>query len=333
MRAQPRRGVVRCVAFAAAIAALSAQPRVDHLQDASAILEQWLGPPPSPSPSAVRVTPRRPAALMETERDTALRLARQWWPQPAVAMTEGASQYVANHVVAALFDQAFGRAGAGVMSIAMFGGTRVTAFPQLRYDGPAAGLDRSRLNEPAARVALALASIERMAGRPRLIAGLRAAVAAQPADDAVAIRALSDGLGQEVGWLFDAALDPEKIMDYAIDSVTVAGCGAQCERVTVEVTHRGTASFSPLEIRALFADGQSASAVWDGQGASKRFAFEGPARPVRVDVDPGHFNLLDTNLIDQQRSMGGATNVSVAKWAARWVVWLQDALLVYTTIV
>jgi hypothetical protein len=302
MRAQPRRGVVRCVAFAAAvIAALSAQPRVDRLQDASAILEQWLGPPPSPSPSAVRVTPRRPAALMETERDTALRLARQWWPQPAVAMTEGASQYVANHVVAALFDQAFGRAGAGVMSIAMFGGTRVTAFPQLRYDGPAAGLDRSRLNEPAARVALALASIERMAGRPRLIAALRAAVAAQPADDAAAIRALSDGLGQEVGWLFDAALDPEKIMDYAI--------------------------------RALFADGQSASAVWDGQGASKRFAFEGPARPVRVDVDPGHFNLLDTNLIDQQRSMGGATNVSIAKWAARWVVWLQDALLVYTTIV
>ena len=146
MRAQPRRGVVLCVAFAAAmIAAPSAQPQVDHAAGASAILEQWLGPNPSPSSLPVRETSQRPAALMDAERDTALRLARQWWPQPPCAMTEGASQYLANPVVASLFDGTFGRAGAGVASIAMFGGTRVIAFQQLRYDGPAAGLDRWRL--------------------------------------------------------------------------------------------------------------------------------------------------------------------------------------------
>ena len=172
-----------------------------------------------------------------------------------------------------------------------------------------------------------------MGGLPRKIAAFRAAVAAKPGGDAAAIRAVSDGLGQDVAWLFDTALDPGKRMDYAIDGVTVDACGTQCERVTVNVAHRGAASFSPLEIRARFADGQSASAIWDGQGESKAFAFEGPARPVRVEIDPEHLNLLDTNLIDQQRSIGGATNVSIAKWAARWMVWLQDAMLAYTAIV
>ena len=103
--------------------------------------------------------------------------------------------------------------------------------------------------------------------------------------------------------------------------------------MTVDATHAGGGSFHPIEVRVDFADGQSASTAWDGRGESRTFTFEGPARPVRVRIDPDLVNLLDDNLIDQHREIGGVTNASVGKWMARWMVWLQDAMLAYSAIV
>jgi hypothetical protein len=295
-------------------------------REALLLVEQWLGPPTHPAspPLATSSFPGSPVS-MDVESRTALAVARRWWPQQATAMNDGASAYLAGKATERLFDLAFGRAGRGAATMRLFGGTYTIAFPQLVFDGPRAGYDR---------VAQAYLSLERLIGQPRLIGALRTVIERQPATDDETIAALSETLGQDVSWLFEAALNPSAAMDYAIGSVASSECEpAPCQRVEVAVTHTGAVSFQPIEVRVDFADGQTASATWDGKGEARTFTFEGPAAPTRVRVDPGFTNLLDDNLIDQHREIGGRTNASIAKWTARWIVWLQDAMLACSAIV
>lgn len=298
------------------------------------MLEQWLGSPSSPQAASrlSSVFPESPVT-MDVESIAALTIARRWWPQPTTAMSEGAAIYLQSRVIARLFDLSFGRAGHSADAIHLFGGTYTIAFPQLRFDGPRAGLGREGLGVPADRAALAFASLERLVGQPRLIGALRTVIERKPSSDADIIRELSESLGQDTSWLFDAT-GLSTSMNYAIGAVAIDGCvPAPCERVTVDARREGAGSFHPIEVRVDFVDGQSASTMWDGKGESRRFTFEGPARPARVRVDPDFVNLLDDNLIDQHLEMDGVTNASVAKWIARWMVWLQNAMLAYSAIV
>ena len=170
-------------------------------------------------------------------------------------------------------------------------------------------------------------------GQPRLTGALRTVSERKPPSDADIIRELSESLGQDTSWLFDA-VDPSQSMNYVLGRVAIVSCEpAPCERVTVDATHAGAGSFRPIEVRVDLADGQSASTTWDGKGESRRFTFEGPSRPVRIRLDPDVVNLLDENLLDQQREIDGVTNAPIGKWIARWMVWLQDAMLAYSAIV
>jgi hypothetical protein len=319
----------------AAPIAQSPEARSDRAtRESLLMLEQWFGPPRSPqtAPLLSAAFPESPVT-MDVESAAALMAARRWWPQPTTAVSEGAAIYLQSRVIARLFELSFGRAGSAADAVHLFGGTYTIAFPQLRLDGPQAGLDRERLMQPAVRAASGFASLERLIGQPRLIGALRTVVEREPSSDADVVRELGESLGQDVSWLFEA-IEPSKSMNYAVGAVTIASCKpAPCEGVTVDATHAGAASFHPIEVRVDFADGQSASATWDGKGESRTFAFEGPSRPVRVRVDPGVVNLLDDNLIDQHREIDGRTNAPIAKWIARWTVWLQDAMLAYSAMV
>ena len=77
---------------------------------------------------------------MDVESAAAVTVARRWWPQPMTAVSEGATIYLQSRVIARLFDLSFGRAGHSADAIHLFGGTYTIAFPQLRFDGPYAGL-------------------------------------------------------------------------------------------------------------------------------------------------------------------------------------------------
>jgi hypothetical protein len=303
------------------------------LRESLLLLEPWLGPPVSThtAPAVSSAFPESPAT-MDVESTAALAVARRWWPQ-STTVSEGAAMYLKSRVVSRLFDLSFGRAGSAADALRLFGGTYMHALPQLRLDGPRAGLDHERLTQPAVRAAHAFASLERLVGQPRLVGALRTVSERKPSSDADIIRELSESLGQDTSWLF-AAIDPSASMNYAIGTVALAACEpAPCERVTVDAIHAGAGAFHPIEVRVDFADGQSASTAWDGTGESRTFTFEGPVRPVRVRIDPDFVNLLDDNLIDQHREIDGRTNASVAKWIARWVVWLQGAMLTYSAIV
>jgi len=269
---------------------------------------------------------------MDVEERAATDAARQWWPSQSSVLADAASRYLGRRVSSRLFDLAFGRAGAGVDGLSLFGGTYSHQLPTLRFDGPAsvvARLDRSNPIDQASRV---FASLERVVGEPRFIGALRASVQRRPASDSEFITSLNDSLAQDVSWLFDAAASAAR-MNYAIANVTTEPCApAPCTRVRVDVTHDGPA-FAGVEISTEFEDGQVALAAWHGRDASHAFVFEGPAKPVRIILDPGTKNLLDDNLLDQSRLPDGRTNVAMPKWTARWVVWLQNAMLAYSAIV
>ena len=343
MRAQPRRGVMVCMAaiavtiVAATPVAQSRDARIDAATRVSLeMFEQWLLPAPRLSPP-VPPTSAWPSApsTMDVEAQVAFEIARRYWSrQPPQPLMDGAARYLQSRAVGRMFDLAFGRAGNGVESIRLFGGAWTIAFPRLRFDGPGAGLGRGDLGTLRARGALAFASLERVVGQPRLIGALRSAIESKPATDSDLSRALGEALAQDVTWLFEPAIDPLQSMNYRIASVRVDGCSpAPCQRVLVEVVHDGPAVFKDLEVRVDFEDGQSASAGWDGRDPVRIFTFEGPAPPVRVRVDPDMRNLLDDNLLDQSREFGGGTNAPITKWVARWTVWLQDAMLTYGALV
>lgn len=272
---------------------------------------------------------------MDVEARVAFEVARRYWSQqPPTLMMDGAARYLQSRVVSRMFDLAAGRAGSGIDTVALFDGRYVHALPALRFDGPAAGLGRGDMSSPLSRAALAFASLERTVGQPRLIGALRWTIEAKPASDIELIRVLQDALGQDIAWLFAAALDPARSMNYRIAGVATESCSPDpCHRVRVDVAHDGEADFRDLELRVDFTDGQSASQTWSGADRSRAFVFEGASAPVRARLDPEQVNLLDDNLLDQSRELLTPTNAPITKWIARWTVWLQHAMLTYSAFV
>lgn len=363
MRAESRRAAALLLMAGVAIAALArvlaqSPPLLDLVTDdppasaraaaaaaeSRAVLEAWLGPaPPSSIALAGRLsvpTTWPPAPLtMDVEAAVARAMARAWL-QPDSGdrgdrslVIEGAARYLQAVIVSRLFDRANGRSGHHAESIRLFGGTYTVSFPHLVLDGATAGLGRERgLGGPDVRSAHAFASLARLVGEPRTVAVLRALVEARPADDAAAVRVITDSLGQDVAWLFDAMVADAGI-NYAIRFVATEPCEpGPCVRTRVTATHAG-AVVPGLNLRAEFADGQTASAPWAGGADSHEFLFEAPAPPVRVGLGPAAALLLDDHHLDHAREVGGATNAPIAKWTARWLVWLQDVMVAVSGLV
>ena len=359
--------------------AAALRQRVDFAgREVLALYSEWLGPPPAPVTIAdghagaanpiLRVHPSwRPVPYaMDVEIDVAFALARHWWRQasPAAAeMTGGASWYLQSRAVARVFDLVHERDGHSAESVRLFGGYYPIAFPQLRFDGPGAGLGRSLISPErvvqgtrvpdgvtpvTVRVAQAFASLERLVGWPRLSGALRVATSRPVASNAEVTAAIGEALGQDVSWLFEPALDLSTRWSYAITGATFEGCQPQpCTRARVDVARLGAAVFTgrsqprvgefqsgdAIQVQVRFADGQSASAWWDGRDQARAFTFEGAAPVIDVRLDPAMVMLVDDNWLDQARVVNGATNAPIAKWIGRWVIWLQHAMLTYSAVV
>jgi len=204
------------------------------------------------------------------------------------------------------------------------------------------------------RGALAFGTLERWLGWPVVQGGLRA-LARQSATTRLSSRAaiayLGAAIGQDVSWLFDAAFDVDRRFDYAIDRVTESQspelCATEsCRRTEVTVARRGAAEFTGsagaaadryesgrgLTLRLHFLDGQFAEVSWDGRALERTFAVDAPTAANVVSLDPDRALLLEASPLDLRRVMSPQTNVPLGKWMARWMVWLQDAALAYTTL-
>jgi hypothetical protein len=87
-----------------------------------------------------------------------------------------------------------------------------------------------------------------------------------------------------------------------------------------------------MELRVTFADGQQITERWDGRQASRVFEFESPSPAVEAYLDPERKLLLDEDYLDNRRLAKPSHNIDVAKWTARWVMWLQNAMLTYAAL-
>ena len=134
---------------------------------------------------------------------------------------------------------------------------------------------------------------------------------------------------QDLTWFFEQVHAGSHTFDYAIQdlrSEPAGGTGAF--RTTVVAQRLGEATF-PLEIVTTFEDGRQARERWDGRDRRAIYVYERPARAATAVIDPQRVLLLDVDYTNNSRTAAPRSGEASLKWAATWMVWLQDLLLTY----
>ncbi len=156
--------------------------------------------------------------------------------------------------------------------------------------------------------------------------------------------------GQDLSWYFDQVHRQSLVFDYAVDSVKsfraapegfVEGGGALAfsngrgdgdgdtlYRTEVVVRRHGGGVF-PVEVLLAFEDGSQARVPWDGEARWQLFAEERPSKLAYAAVDPERVLLLDLDYTNNSK-LRKAEHLAAGKWAAKWMVWLQDLLMTFT---
>ena len=137
--------------------------------------------------------------------------------------------------------------------------------------------------------------------------------------------------GRDLTWFFDQVYRDTRVFDYGIDALQTApapaGAPSQASlRSTVVVRRYGDGIF-PVDLIVRFADGSSARENWDGRDQWKAFTFDRRVEVVSAEVDPEQVLALDVNRANNSRLAQPEAGRAATRWAAGWIVWLQDWLL------
>ena len=85
-----------------------------------------------------------------------------------------------------------------------------------------------------------------------------------------------------------------------------------------------------LALVTTFADGESVRDTVDGRRAGQTFEYRSPSRAVSAEVDPDRVLLLDVHHGNNGVTLDtGPAHTAAMRWTARWMIWLEDALLTY----
>ncbi len=197
------------------------------------------------------------------------------------------------------------------------------------------------------KTALALATIERILGRPAMDRALRLYADRwrfrHPKTQDF-IDALSQATGRDEKWLFDRAFFSSGTVDYAVaaafsvparaprglferdgklaESPPPALALARGYDSRVTVVRRGDVAL-PVDILLRFEGGRSYRSRWDGEARWKRFRVERGPRLIDALVDPDEKILLDTDRTNNGRRPEGDPRAAT-RWTARAVFWLQN---------
>ena len=205
------------------------------------------------------------------------------------------------------------------------------------------------------KTALWLHTLERYIGWPRLQRGMALFFERHqfthpaPADF---FAALEDGAGRDLDWFVDQVYRGSNEFDYGVqrfESQPLAvkghverggrrtyadGTPLSPERYATElVVRRYGEAVLPVEVAVTFADGQVVRERWDGKERWKLYRWERASRARLAQVDPARVVLLDVNYTNNSWSLDPQNGRAATKWAAKWFVWLQDALLMAASLV
>ncbi len=160
-------------------------------------------------------------------------------------------------------------------------------------------------------------------------------------------RIASASTGQNLSWLFDPAFGESVTFDYAVSGFSSVPDPAGGFDTTVELERLGDGVFpgssAPrvgayesgrgVTVAIAFEDGERVVDAWDGRDARKTFSYRSAARGISAVVDPDRSMLLDLNRTNNSRTLQSRTGTAATDWAARWMLWLEHALIGYGALV
>jgi hypothetical protein len=134
--------------------------------------------------------------------------------------------------------------------------------------------------------------------------------------------------GRDLTPFFDQVYRGSVVFDYGVDDVAGAETDDGTFSNDVVVRRHGDGIF-PVTILATLANGEQRRFAWDGAGRWHRVTFEHASRVVSAQVDPDQILVLDMNFTNNSFTTAPASARAATKWAAIWLVWLQDQLLTW----
>jgi hypothetical protein len=141
----------------------------------------------------------------------------------------------------------------------------------------------------------------------------------------------SETTGRDLGWYFDQVYRSSNVFDYGVQELRSAPDNGRF-RTSVVVRRYGEATF-PVDVLVKFTNGESATEHWDGIDRWKLYTYDRASAAVSAEVDPNQVLLLDVNRTNNSRTLAPKGGEAATKWAMKWMVWLQDALLTYGALV
>jgi len=138
--------------------------------------------------------------------------------------------------------------------------------------------------------------------------------------------------GRDLTPFFDQVYRGSAVFDYGVDTVTSAETDDETYVNDVVVRRHGDGIF-PITILATLANGEQRRFAWDGTGRWHRVTFEHASRVLSAQVDPDQVLVLDTNFTNNSFTTEPAGGRAATKWAAVWLVWLQDQLLTWASFI
>jgi hypothetical protein len=202
----------------------------------------------------------------------------------------------------------------------------------------------------AGKTLLAFGTLERWLGRPvfeavfaEFVKASRGTMPALADFEQVASRVS----GQDLAWFFDAIFRSSDVFDYGVERLVSEPQADGSFTTTVVARRYGGAQFTGssaqpsggfengrgVQVVVTFADGERRIEYWDGRGLEKTWRYRGASRVVFAAVDPQRTLLLDLRTTNNSKAVAPSAATAATRWAARYMIWLEDLLLSYASLV
>ncbi len=272
------------------------------------------------------------------EDDVVGALARHFWSRQGGTredawLADGLAEYTRARVMEAMFPD--GRP----FELRLFGGF----VPYAVRDIPApTGPD------PSNRAALVLLTLERYIGWPAVEEALSdfAPEWRRGAGRAELIGDINRAAGRDLSWFYAAAFDAGATYDFSIGELTSEATAHGQYRTTVVARRLGSAPFpgtaalsapfgsrGAIGIDVTFAGGALVHEQWDGREDSVKYTYESHSPAVSAAIDPDDVIALDIRRENNRRDLSAGPAAGRWKPPLRWLAWVQDLLLTYSSFI
>ena len=138
--------------------------------------------------------------------------------------------------------------------------------------------------------------------------------------------------GRDLGWFFDQVYRSSNVFDYGVQDLTSARDDRNEFRTTVIVRRWGEAIF-PVDVLVTFRDGERVTEHWDGKDRWKLYTYDRRAQALSAQADPARVLLLDVDYTNNSKTLEPQGGRAATKWSLKWMVWLQDGLLSWVSLI